>query len=150
MSREPSPPSSLNERRDRYVQAMRALAARICDETPVDLKGILGRTEDLVGQQLPVLDELGRLDLESGDAVRPTVEVLMRAQRLPRMLLCLGEVLLQQERSTSLRPAQHSALALARELAALAEEWVERHREQLEAFDPLDGEDDELDDDRLI
>lgn len=129
---DPSEPSSLNARRDAYVRGIRALLARFQQVQPGDLKGILGRAESVLGAQAGSLDRLLELDLEAPpERERETIEVLLRAQHLPRMVLAFGEVMVQEEQSQVLRPVQLEALALARELALLTQAWVSLHADEL-------------------
>jgi hypothetical protein len=112
---------------------MRQVRQRLIQELPADLDGILGRAGPLLEGQDVHLDRLGLLDLDGPvDSATDVAHALLRAQQLPRMILALGEVMIQQEKDEVLRPLQRDALELARELADVAQLWIYAHRDELD------------------
>ena len=134
-----APLPSLNARRDAYVATMRALCVRLPRELPADLDGILGRSAALLETQQVNLDRLETLDFEGGSDPNRVFHALVRAEQLPRMVLAMGEVLLQQEKDKALRPIQRDCLNLARELVSLTKTWVLTHQAEIDLSEDLEA-----------
>lgn len=117
---------------------MRALCERLPKELPPDLDGILSRSATLLENQQLHLDRLANLDLEGGSDPNRVFSALIRAEQLPRMILAMGEVLLQQEKDQALRPTQRACLDLARELVALIKAWVLMHQAEIDLSEELE------------
>ena len=130
----PSAPS-LNRRRDVYTGHMRDLMDRVSRVMPAGVDGILGRVEGILAAQRGGLDALDAVDLESVDGIRESALLLLRAEQLPRMILSVGEVLVQEEKDMVLRPLQRRCLELAHQLADFRAEWFLLHQDKIELFD---------------
>ncbi len=148
----PEDPEGLITQRDLVVRRLRALNPLVGEHLPgdVELRGILGRTRDLLEGQAPSIDALVELDLSRPAAGRAeqvhVIEVLNRALHLPRMVLALGRVVEQETKQKTLEPALAEARRAAAALHDLAQRWLVR---QAGSEEGLDGGDDEEEDPTL-
>jgi hypothetical protein len=132
-------PAGLNARRDAYVRGMRALCGELQSALEAgEHKGILGRVGPLLEGQRDTLRRLEELDLEGDVGVEETVLALVKAQHLPRMLLALGEVFVQEEKDQALRPLQRRALDLGTELGGMTQDWVLAHQADIDLLGDLE------------
>lgn len=141
-----TPEEELELLRGAVVRDLRRLADGAPDALPDDkpLRGILGRSESLLEAQARHIDALETLDLlETGPAAHDRVlETLTRCMHVPRIVVALGEVLRQDQKSDALRPQQADAARVAAGIQRLARAWALRQA-GLDADTLIDEDEDE-------
>ncbi len=120
---------SLNKRRDAYVRAMRILLKRFDVFYPLKLKGILGRQREVLGAQIEYLEDFAQANLDSPPEAPQLVELLLRVQHLPRMILSYQRILATEEKNEVLKPIEREALTLAHQLGDLLQAWALKHHQ---------------------